>query len=76
MAQFSKYSPASIGRLFLHNNRMQNDGVVHSNESIDNERTYQNYHFKKGTPEDVKERLSEVFIAKNETTQLWLESSL
>lgn len=70
MAQFSKYSPASIGRLFLHNNRMQNDGVVHSNESIDNERTYQNYHFKKGTPEDVKERLSEVFIAKkrNNTT--------
>lgn len=72
MAQFSKYSPASVGRLFLHNNRSQDDGVEHNNESIDNERTYQNYHLKKGTPREVRDRLSEIFIARprNYTTVL------
>lgn len=64
MAEFSKYKAYSIGRLFQHNNRKQDDGVEHSNESIDNERTKLNYHFKKGVPEDVSKRLSEVFMMK------------
>lgn len=62
MAEFSKYEAHSVGRLFLHNNRVENDGVTHSNESIDLTRTYQNYHLKKGTTEDVKKRLSELFV--------------
>ena len=47
MAEFSKYHYHSVGSLFLHNNREQDDGVVHSNKEIDNSRTYLNYHFKK-----------------------------
>lgn len=66
MAEFSKYKAYGIGRLFQHNNRQQNDGVQHSNESIDNERTVLNYHFKKGSPELVNNRLSEVFKMKRE----------
>ena len=65
MAEFSKYSVYSIGRLFLHNNRCAGDGVTHSNESIKPERTFCNYHLKKGTPADVQNRLSEVFKVKS-----------
>lgn len=72
MAEFSKYSAHSIGRLFLHNNRTENDGVTHSNESIDVERTVYNYHLKKGTVDELNERLSELFVMfkKKETTVL------
>lgn len=62
MAEFSKYKSHSVGRLFLHNNRVPDDGVEHSNTDIDNERTMYNYHLKKGTSDDVKKRLSEVFM--------------
>lgn len=61
MAEFSKYKAYGVGRLLLHNNRVPDDGVEHSNKEIDNERTMFNYHFKKGTANDVKKRLSEVF---------------
>lgn len=61
MAEFSKYGATSVGRLFLHNNRMSDDGVTHSNESIDNERTIYNYHLKRGSVSDVQKRLEEVF---------------
>lgn len=64
MAEFSKYKAFSVGRLFLHNNRTPDDNVNHSNEEIDNERTYLNYHLKKGTPKDVQNRLNEVFRMK------------
>ncbi len=69
MANFVKFQAHSVGRLFLHNNRVQGDGVEHSNESIDDERTMFNYHLKKGTPEDVGKRLSEIFYLqrKNQT---------
>lgn len=67
--EFSKYKAHSIGRLLLHNNRSPNDGVTHSNEDIDNERTMFNYHFKKGTAEDVQKRISELvpFKRSNQT---------
>lgn len=68
MAEFSKYGSYSIGRLLLHNNRTPDDGVQHSNEAIDNERTVFNYHYKKGTPKDIQKRLSELFVMKKENT--------
>lgn len=68
MAEFSKYAPHSVGRLFLHNNRVANDGVKHSNESIQPERTFMNYHFKKGSPKDVEHRVSELFAIKKLNT--------
>lgn len=72
MAEFSKYSAHSIGRLLLHNNRTENDGVTHSNENIDNERTVYNYHLKKGTVVELQERLSKLFVMfkKADTTVL------
>lgn len=72
MAEFSKYAAHSIGRLFLHNNRTSNDGVTHSNENIDNERTVYNYHLKKGSVDELNERLSNLFVMfkKAETTVL------
>ena len=64
MAEFSKYGAMSVGRLFLHNNRKSDDGVTHSNESIDTERTIYNYHLKRGSVSDVQKRLDEVFSQK------------
>lgn len=61
MAEIGKYCVHSVGRLLLHNNRQEDDGVYHSNEDIDNSRTHLNYHLKKGTSKDVAERLSQVF---------------
>lgn len=68
MAEFSKYGAYSVGRLLLHNNRVENDGVQHSNESIDDTRTFYNYHLKKGTAADVQKRLSELFVIKKTGT--------
>ena len=62
MAEFSKYKACEVGRLFLHNNREKDDGVQHSNENIDNSRTVYNYHLKIGSPEDIKKRLSEIYV--------------
>ncbi len=71
MADFSKYGATSVGRLFLHNNRMSGDGVHHSNESIDDERTVYNYHLKQGSVSDVQKRLSEIYtLKKNNATIL------
>lgn len=64
MAEFSKYGKSGVGRLFLHNNRKANDGVQHSNESIDNSKTVFNYHLKKGSVQDLQSRLEELFALK------------
>ena len=40
MAEISKYKAHAVGRLFLHNLRKEDDGVTHSNEYIDPERTH------------------------------------
>lgn len=61
MASISKYRKQAVGNLFLHNNRMQGDGITHSNESIDDSRTSLNYYLKHGSVEDLNERLQEVF---------------
>lgn len=68
MARFSKHSAYSVGRVLLHNNRMADDGVQHSNKDIDNERTIYNYHIKKGTVSDIQKRISELFILKKNDT--------
>lgn len=68
MASFSKYNSFTVGRIFLHNNRMSEDGVQHSNEDINPEKTIYNYHIKKGTISDVQKRLSELFVLKKSTT--------
>lgn len=61
MAEFSKYQASGVGRLFLHNNRTKGDGVQHSNDTIDDSKTFYNYHLKKGEVSDVQKRLNEVF---------------
>lgn len=69
MASIEKYKRQAVGNLFLHNNRMQGDGIAHSNESIDDSRTNLNYYLKRGSVEDLNKRLREVvsFGKKNET---------
>ncbi len=64
MADIRKHTASAVGRLFLHNNRSPNDGVQHSNETIDPERTKFNYHLKKGDTAALRERLEEVYIAR------------
>jgi len=62
MASIAKYKKSSVGRLFLHNNRSESDGIEHANDGIDNSRTHENYHIKNGKVEDYQERLAEVFV--------------
>lgn len=64
MAAIGKYRSHAVGRLFLHNNRSPNDGVEHSNEDIDNERTMFNYYLKKGSVDTLNDRLKDVFITR------------
>ena len=60
MAEIVKYPAYAIGRLILHSNRREDDGVIHENRNIDNERTHLNYYLKEGGVEDIKRRLEEV----------------
>jgi hypothetical protein len=59
MASIKKIQKNKVGFLFKHNNRTEDDGVQHSNETIDPEYTHLNYHFKKGTPEDIHKVIRE-----------------
>ena len=52
-----------IGHLLTHNNRSAGDHH-HSNEDIDDSRTPMNYYFKHGSVDDLKKRLSQVFVMK------------
>lgn len=61
MAHIGKFEAHSLGRLFLHNNRTENDGVTHENEEIDITRTHLNYHFAECNAKDVKERLKHYY---------------
>ena len=60
MASFAKFKADSVGGLFKHNNRTGSD-IVHDNEEIDISRTMYNYFIKRGSPEDVTQRLGEIF---------------
>ena len=60
MASFAKFTRSSVGRLFLHNNREQGDGVTHSNKDIDDTKTHLNKHYECGNKEDVRNRLKEL----------------
>ena len=62
MASIAKYKRSSTGRLFLHNNRKEDDGIEHANDGIDNSRTHENYHIKKGDTEEFQNRIAEVFV--------------
>ena len=66
MASVAKYTSQRAAKLLRHNNRTMGDGVVHSNEEIDDSRTCQNYHLKKGGIQEAKQRLQEVFFYKKE----------
>lgn len=71
MASIEKYRRQAVSNLFLHNNRMQGDGITHSNESIDDSRTNLNYYLKHGSVEDLNKRLEEVFsFARKNVTVL------
>lgn len=63
MANFKKHKAHEIGHLLTHNNRSAGDHH-HSNEDIDDSRTPMNYYFKHGSVEDLKKRLSQVFVMK------------
>lgn len=73
MARFKKFKAYSVGHIFLHNNREQGDGVNHSNENIDDDRTMFNYYFKRGTPKDLQQRLSEVYSIRRENQTVMAE---
>lgn len=60
MASFAKFKADNIGGLFKHNNRTSDD-LVHNNEEIDVKRTMYNYYIKRGSPNDVSQRLNEIF---------------
>lgn len=60
MAEIVKYPAYAIGRLINHSNRREDDGVVHENRNIDNERTHLNYYLKKGGVEEIRDRINEV----------------
>lgn len=64
MAHVAKYTRSAIGRLMGHYNRERDDGVNRSNESIDPERTEQNYFLKCGSVDSLNERLSQVKVCK------------
>lgn len=73
MARFEKFKAQSVGRIFLHNNREHGDGVQHSNSNIDDERTMFNYYFRRGTPKDLQQRLSEVYSIGRENQTVMAE---
>jgi uncharacterized protein (UPF0335 family) len=64
VASIAKFKQHSVGRLFQHNNRTAGDGVQHSNEMIDDAKTMFNYHLKRGSPEELDKRLSEIYIGR------------
>lgn len=66
MASFAKFNANSMGRLFQHNNRTSDDGVEHSNENIDTDKTIFNYSFKYGGVDDVHERLEQLYRIKKD----------
>ena len=61
MAGIAKFKSGGVAPLLRHNNRTASDNAEHSNKEIDAERTKFNYFFKKGTIDNVKARLNEVF---------------
>lgn len=61
MAYIAKFKSHRVYGLLKHNNRKKDDGQHHTNEEIDNERTYLNYSYKKGSYDDMKKRLDEVY---------------
>lgn len=73
MASVMKLKSNEYGGLLKHNNRLENDGVEHSNETINPAKTYMNYHLKKGTSENVKSRLDEIFKVPNKNAVVMCE---
>lgn len=75
MASLDKYKKSSVGRLFLHNNRSQGDGVRHSNECIDDSKTNLNYHYGNiGSAETVDKRINEVFSVERKDATVLCEA--
>ena len=67
MAAIDKFKSVNVYGLLKHNGRTEDDGVKHSNESIDPERTKDNYSLvKDGGYEKYKERMSEVHCMKRD----------
>ena len=64
MAHVAKYTRSAIGRLMGHYNREKDDGVNRNNESIDPERTDENYFLKSGSVDSLNERLLQVKVCK------------
>ena|GEM_PF-1358896 len=59
MANIKKISKQFVGHFFKHVNRTADDGVHHSNETIDKELTPENYYFKKGNPGKIYKVIEE-----------------
>ena len=73
MASIQKYGRTTLGRLFLHNNRVKDDGVTHMGD-IDNERTSDNYHFVRNDPKYVMERLKSFYYTDRHDLVVLAES--
>lgn len=66
MANIKKISKVQIYNLLKHNNREKDDGVQHSNESIDPELTPLNYHFKKTNYDNLKEMFNKHYSVERD----------
>lgn len=74
MAQIQKFKRPAIPMYFNHCNRKQDDGIHRSNECIDNERTYLNYHFKEGGMGQYRERLNNLYYPEKKDDVITLAS--
>ncbi len=61
MAEIKKFKRGAVGRLLLHNNRTQDDGVTHSNEMIDLSKTPENYILNAGGIDAYRKRMAEIY---------------
>lgn len=74
MARIEKFKRSAMGRLFQHNNRTEDDGVVHSNENIDLSKTHENYYLVEGSIAKLNDRLDNLYHQDRENITIIAEA--
>ena len=74
--RIEKFPKNAIGRIWQHNNRTPDDGVKHSNEDIDPERTHLNYYFTKTDAKKVKTKIKDYYHQDRENLVVFCELRL
>ncbi len=74
--RIEKFPKSAIGRVWLHNNRTEGDGVTHANEDIDPMRTHLNYCFVKTPPKGVKQKMKDYYHQDRENLVAFCELRL